>query len=232
MKKKSRETLIKEFRDIHGDRYDYAAMDYEGCHRKVKVVCKEHGLFLIAPHHHLRGSGCRKCYRSIWTNKDKKTLRENYYLGVDFCCKLLSRSEKAIAIQAAKMKISKPTPKFVKIEYEPFEEISRRYMSNLYNNAKKRGIQCFIFSKDIWMKFLEQEKKCALTGRPISFQKNLQTASVDRIDSSKGYIAENIQIVHKEVNKLKMNLTEEELYKICEEIIAYRNQSFTKDTLS
>ena len=37
---------------------------------------------------------------------------------------------------------------------------------------------------------------------------NYQTASLDRIDPTKGYIEGNIQWVHKDVNRMKMDFTE------------------------
>ena len=41
------------------------------------------------------------------------------------------------------------------------------------------------------------------------------TASLDRIDSNKGYIKGNVQWVHKDVNTMKMDHTQEEFIKIC-----------------
>jgi hypothetical protein len=61
----------------------------------------------------------------------------------------------------------------------------------------------------IWDLLLEQNRKCALTGLPLTFAKDYnkstldQTASLDRIDSSVGYIIGNVQWVHKEINKIK-----------------------------
>jgi len=47
----------------------------------------------------------------------------------------------------------------------------------------------------------KQEGKCALTGLPISIKD--RTASLDRVDSSKGYIEGNVQWLHKDVNMMK-----------------------------
>jgi len=46
-----------------------------------------------------------------------------------------------------------------------------------------------------------QGNRCALTGMPISYRD--KTASVDRMDSSSGYIEGNLQWVHKDVNMMK-----------------------------
>lgn len=46
-----------------------------------------------------------------------------------------------------------------------------------------------------------------------------QTASLDRIDSSKGYIPGNVQWVHKDVNKMKLALSEKRLLELCTLIV-------------
>jgi len=44
---------------------------------------------------------------------------------------------------------------------------------------------------------------------------NANTASLDRIDSSKGYIEGNVQWVHKMVNMSKQQYTQEEFINMC-----------------
>jgi len=54
------------------------------------------------------------------------------------------------------------------------------------------------------------------------FKKNsLGTASIDRKNSDLGYTKENIQWVHKDVNYMKMNLSEKYFIKLCK-LIARR----------
>lgn len=43
---------------------------------KVKIRCKEHGVFEQTPDAHLRGSGCTRCHFSEWSNKLKLSLQE------------------------------------------------------------------------------------------------------------------------------------------------------------
>lgn len=74
--------------------------------------------------------------------------------------------------------------------------------------------------------FLEQEGKCALTGDKLYFKSSRldridskeQTASLDRIDSSKGYIEGNVQWVHKKINLIKMDLSQEEFIEMCKKV--------------
>lgn len=91
----------------------------------------------------------------------------------------------------------------------------------MINGARKRDIEITITIEDAWNKFLEQEGKCALTGIDINLNRDCSrnwddhTASLDRIDNTKGYIKDNVQWLHKVVNKLKNTLTEEEFIKWC-----------------
>jgi hypothetical protein len=50
------------------------------------------------------------------------------------------------------------------------------------------------------------------------------TASLDRIDSKLGYIPGNIQWVHKTINRMKVNLPEEDFVYFCRLITDYRNK--------
>ena len=46
----------------HGDRYDYSEVDYINSYTKVKIRCREHGIFLQTPNaHSSRGSNCPDC---------------------------------------------------------------------------------------------------------------------------------------------------------------------------
>ncbi len=55
------EDYIKKAKEVHGDRYDYSLVQYKNNRTKIKIICKEHGIFEQNPKHHLRGSGCKKC---------------------------------------------------------------------------------------------------------------------------------------------------------------------------
>ena len=64
-----------------------------------------------------------------------------------------------------------------------------------------------------------QDFKCALTGWDIdAIDVSLNTASLDRIDSSKGYIEGNIQWVHKMVNMSKQQYSQAEFINMCKSV--------------
>jgi hypothetical protein len=57
---------------------------------------------------------------------------------------------------------------------------------------------------------------------PQRCKDNTHTASLDRIDSSKGYFKGNVQWIHKDLNVMKMDLTEEKFIDYCK--LVYENK--------
>lgn len=98
----------------------------------------------------------------------------------------------------------------------------RTYWSAIVAGAKKRGLEVTV-DMDFMLGLLSRQKsKCALTGLRIllptsssDFDNRRCTASIDRIDSAKGYTPENVQWVHKVVNVMKMDLDEGEFFRLC-----------------
>jgi len=63
---------------------------------------------------------------------------------------------------------------------------------------------------------IEQDYKCALSGWDIdAMEINNNSASLDRIDSTKGYVKGNVQWVHKMVNMCKQQYTQEQFVSMC-----------------
>lgn len=102
------------------------------------------------------------------------------------------------------------------IQKSGFKGIKGDFLYRIRNSAKKRQIDWNITNEYIWNLYLYQNKKCALSGICIDFTKycndsieNIeQTASLDRIDSNLGYVENNVQWVHKDVNIMKKNFNE------------------------
>ena len=77
--------------------------------------------------------------------------------------------------------------------------------------ADVRGLDWDITFEYLAELLIKQDFKCALTGWDIdAMEVNKNTASLDRIDSSKGYIEDNVQWVHKVVNMSKQQYSQEE----------------------
>lgn len=60
-KRNTKEDIIERFNSIHGNKYDYSLVDYNGLQEKIKIICKEHGIFEQTPTNHLKKKGCMKC---------------------------------------------------------------------------------------------------------------------------------------------------------------------------
>ena len=55
------EEFIKKAREVHGDKYDYSKVEYNGTHTKVCIICQEHGEFWQEAKSHLYGASCPRC---------------------------------------------------------------------------------------------------------------------------------------------------------------------------
>lgn len=102
-----------------------------------------------------------------------------------------------------------------------YKEISGTVFSTIRNNAENRNFVFDITIEYIWELFLKQNRKCALSGLDLVFcrhSSSKRTASLDRIDSSIGYVEGNVQWVHKKVNKMKMELKDDFFVQSCKEI--------------
>ena len=61
---KDTESFIEKSRKIHGDKYDYSKVDYNGYKTPVEIICPIHGSFWMKPFVHLQPAcqqGCPKC---------------------------------------------------------------------------------------------------------------------------------------------------------------------------
>lgn len=100
-----------------------------------------------------------------------------------------------------------------------YGELTGSYYSIIRNGAATRGLEFSITMKYIWELFLKQNRKCRFSGQALIIGKpGGQTASLDRIDSSRGYVEGNVQWVHKDVNFMKQELSDEYFIKMCKEI--------------
>jgi hypothetical protein len=113
--------------------------------------------------------------------------------------------------------------------WKGYKEISSRFFGTIKRNAKLRNLLCDITIEECWDLFLKQNRKCALSGLPLVFEANngkiTGTASLDRIDSSIGYILDNIQWVHKDINTMKWNTHQDKFIYMCNLICKYQKNN-------
>lgn len=96
--------------------------------------------------------------------------------------------------------------------------------------AKIRKYEWSLTNNYLWELYQKQDGKCSLSGVDLSFSesgigkkgaKDVSTASLDRIDSTKGYTAGNVQWIHKDINKMKNNQPQESFLEWCKLINNY-----------
>ncbi len=107
--------------------------------------------------------------------------------------------------------------------------MSREHWNQYMDNAKSRGIDFDLDISDAYNLFLKQDKRCVLTGDELvifqSTKKFLNErantenlASLDRIDSNRGYTIDNIQWVRKDINLMKMAFSQEHFIDLCNRV--------------
>lgn len=109
-------------------------------------------------------------------------------------------------------------------------ELSGSFFVSIKTHATKgnRAKLDFQVSKEyLWNLFLEQNRRCALTNKELVFNFNRKigpehTASLDRIDSSKGYIEGNVQWIHKDVNIMKNSYDQQYFIDTCKSIADFK----------
>lgn len=119
--------------------------------------------------------------------------------------------------------------KKIRYNWTGFGEINGTHWSQIKRHAVSKNRSFNITIQQAWQIFLSQDRKCALSGVPLTFSrshrhsKTNQTASLDRIDSSKGYVIENVQWVHKEINVMKNIMPESKFLEWCRNIANYQS---------
>ena len=70
------------------------------------------------------------------------------------------------------------------------------------------------------MLFETQERRCALTNVELVMTRDRKqnSASLDRIDSTKGYVKGNLQWVHRDVNRMKSDFPQEDFLEWCRKV--------------
>lgn len=96
------------------------------------------------------------------------------------------------------------------------------------SGSKRQKLDFDISIEYAWKLFLVQDRKCALTGELLFFEheegirvRKFRTASLDRVDSGKGYIEGNLQWVHKDINMMKGKLDQTTFINWCSKVSSW-----------
>jgi hypothetical protein len=112
--------------------------------------------------------------------------------------------------------------------YNGVGEITGSYVNNISMAAKNTGKEWNVSKEYLSNLYELQEHKCVLSGLSISFGNRYlkveTTASLDRIDNSKGYVEGNLQWIHKEINKMRGKLPVSEFLGFCKSITEHQKR--------
>ena len=99
-------------------------------------------------------------------------------------------------------------------------DMPKTFWDSVVRGANSREIDIVITAEEAYSVLEDQEWKCALSGVDIRFRTKGRenTASLDRINSDKGYVVGNVQWVHKVVNFMKRDLDQQTFIEWCERI--------------
>lgn len=114
-------------------------------------------------------------------------------------------------------------------------ELGGTLYCSIKNRAKHRGIFFDLSKEFLWQLLVDQNFKCALSGLDIHLSTKLNssgtnpdykeiTASLDRIDSSKSYTKDNVQWIHKDINKMKNAFNQDYFIEICSRIVKHNEK--------
>lgn len=91
------------------------------------------------------------------------------------------------------------------------------YFNHLKNRAKTKKLDFNLTLNYLDELFLKQQKQCSISGISLILHADgvLNTASLDRIDSSKGYIQGNVQWVFTMINMMKSMMSNDDFIYMC-----------------
>ena len=102
-------------------------------------------------------------------------------------------------------------------------------ISKLRHSARRRDIGWNITEYKLREKIM-QGATCSLSGWTLSEETGYKnTWSLDRIDSSKDYTNDNVQIVASSVNIAKHELSQEEFIEMCKDVVKTAGYVITKN---
>ena len=158
--KTNNEEYIERCNKIHDYKYDYSLTKYINQKIKIKIICPIHGLFEQYPNNHVRGNGCRKCYKTISKGEIEVSnfIKEIGYNTQTGNRKLISPFEIDIYIPLLKKGIE------FNGEYWHYDNRNKNKKKSGYhamksNLCRKKGIKLLHIREDLWIKDKEKMKK-------------------------------------------------------------------------
>jgi hypothetical protein len=107
-----------------------------------------------------------------------------------------------------------------------------RMWKQILGSAAKRNLSVQVTKEYVFKLLTDQNHRCALSGLPITIASTSAehyrrgtTASLDRIDSFRGYEDGNLQWIHKDLNRMKSSHSDEYFIKMCRHVAEYQSRT-------
>lgn len=197
-------------------------------------------LLITLPHRTLQAIKARAYqfdlrFIEAWTEEEYHVLREYFpSRGQGFVAAKLDRSRACVKAMAQHLGIKgrpnwRTETQAGNGSYRGRESLSGTKWCEIRDGAVRRNIDFDITIDHAWEIYERQHGLCALSGVPIWFPSNRATrdgnASLDRIDSSEGYVKGNVQWVHVDVNHMKWDLAQSDFVDYCHKVAALHPKS-------
>jgi predicted RNA-binding Zn-ribbon protein involved in translation (DUF1610 family) len=116
--------------------------------------------------------------------------------------------------------------------------INGQYFYQLSHNAKSRGLEFLITPQDLENIWITQNGICNISGLKLELPIKKKAykedgtptihyfgnASVDRINSYKGYTKDNVQWIHSKINIMKMEIPQDDFIQLCKLIVKHNEK--------
>jgi len=115
----------------------------------------------------------------------------------------------------------------------PYQRDVISRLKNLCTKAKGRSKEFLLVDQNLFDLWEKQQGLCAYTKLPLLAAANqLNTVSLDRVDSSIGYVVGNIQLVCAAINKMKQEYPEEVFILLCHSVAQNNELSDSPESLT
>lgn len=169
----------------------------------------------------LKRGTCKHCFihhknlvefEGIYKNSENKWCSSCYTCGKDQC---YTRKDHAKQSHRNNTNCRKCTAELKSYSSNRPVGYKKRIFNRFKKSAKSRDLVWNLTIEDM---FLNYTGYCALTNVELCLDYKKTTASLDRIDSSKGYLLDNIQWIHKDVNMMKNKYSQDYFISICKAV--------------
>lgn len=110
-------------------------------------------------------------------------------------------------------------------QWAGYEDIGQQFMYQYRKSAIRRNLEFNVTVEEIWQLWLDQDGKCWYTGWQLEHGVD---ASLDRIDSSKGYTLSNVKWVHRDINRMKTDFPETRFLEMSQAVAERQSVDYTK----